>query len=57
VVLERWARLPEPAESALEAEARDVRRYLAAGPEPDGPDHALTELARADDAGSAGGTP
>jgi hypothetical protein len=57
VVLELWARLPGPAESALEAEARDVRRYLAAGPEPDGPDHALTEPARTDDAGSTGGTP
>ncbi len=57
VVLERWGRLPEPAESALEAEARDVRRYLVGGPEPDGPEHAVTEPSRTDDAASAGGTP
>ena len=34
VVLERWGRLPELAESALAAEARDVRRYLVAGLSP-----------------------
>jgi Winged helix DNA-binding domain len=56
-VLTRWARLPEPAESALAAEAQDVRRYLAAERELDGADNAATEPARTDDAGSAGGTP
>ena len=57
VVLERWGRLPEPTELALAAEARDVRRYLAARTEPVGPEYAVTEPARTDDAGSAGGTP
>lgn len=31
VKLEPFARLPEPVESAIEAEARDVQRFLAAG--------------------------
>jgi hypothetical protein len=56
-VLDRWARLPEPAELALAAEARDIRRYLAAQRELDGPEHAVTEPVRTEDAGSAGGTP
>ena len=54
-VLNQWARLPEPAESALAAEAQDVRRYLAAERELDGPDNAVIEPAKTDDAGPAGG--
>jgi len=43
VVLDRWAELPEQAESAVAAEARDVGRYLAAervraGRDPAGPE-------------------
>jgi Winged helix DNA-binding domain len=33
VTLERFAELPEPVESALAAEARDVQRFLASEPE------------------------
>jgi hypothetical protein len=33
-VLERWKQLPDAAESALAADARDVRRFLATGREP-----------------------
>jgi Winged helix DNA-binding domain len=56
-VLDEWPPLPEAAESALAAEAQDVRRYLAAERELAGPDIAVTEPAGTNDAGPTGGTP